>query len=74
MIATKLSTTSITVAKAMAVCGAMLALPINGEADTSYLINNTTADAFIASGSANNPLGSDLTSLNFGDPRSRLLD
>jgi len=35
-------------------------------AQTSYTLNTTTADAFLASGSASNPHGSDLTSLNFG--------
>jgi len=44
----------------------MFALPIVGEAATSYTINNTTADAFLATGSPANPVGSDLTSLNFG--------
>ncbi|HTI72042.1 MAG TPA: hypothetical protein VMF06_18855 [Candidatus Limnocylindria bacterium] len=41
-------------------------LPAAIHADTSYTINNTTADAFLAAGSAGNPAGSDLTSLNFG--------
>jgi len=35
-------------------------------AQTSYTITTTTADAFLASGSAGNPHGSDLTGLNFG--------
>jgi hypothetical protein len=49
-----------------ATCGIILAFPFVGKADTSYTVNNTTADAFLASGSAGNPLGSNLTSLNFG--------
>jgi hypothetical protein len=49
-----------------ATCSLILALPFAGKADTSYLVNNTTADAFLAHGSAGNPLGSDLSSLNFG--------
>src|SRR6516225_8435445 len=46
--------------------GGLLALPGPGRADTSFTINNTTADAFLASGSPNNPVGTNLTSLNFG--------
>ena len=49
-----------------ATCGIIVACPFAGKADTSYTVNNTTADAFLASGSAANPLGSDLTSVNFG--------
>jgi hypothetical protein len=52
--------------QASAVFGILLALPFAGRADTSYTINNTTADAFLAHGSASNPVGTDLTSLNFG--------
>lgn len=63
---TLLNTKNLALAKAAAVCGAILGLPLNGKADSSFLIDNTTADAFLASGSAGNPLGSDLTSLNFG--------
>lgn len=48
------------------VCAAVLASASLGHANTSFLINNTTADSFLASGSANNPVGTDLTSLNFG--------
>jgi len=44
----------------------LLALPFAVRADTSFLINNTTADAFMASGSPSNPHGSNLTGLNFG--------
>ena len=53
-------------ALALAVGGLCWALPLTIQADSTYIINNTTADAFLASGSAGNPVGSDLTSLNFG--------
>lgn len=49
-----------------AIGGVLLTLPFAGRADTSSTINNTTADAFLASGSAGNPVGANLTSLNFG--------
>jgi len=39
-----------------AVCGVILALPIAAHADTSFTVNNTTADAFLASGSPGNPV------------------
>lgn len=52
--------------KAAAICSVMLALPFVCRADTSFTINTTTADAFLASGSPGNPVGTDLTSLNFG--------
>jgi hypothetical protein len=45
--------------------GAFLA-PNQANADSSYTINNTTADAFIAAGSPGNPVGANLTGLNFG--------
>jgi hypothetical protein len=48
-----------------AIC-AMFALPIISQAQSSYTINDTTADAFLASGSADNPEGADLTAVNFG--------
>jgi len=50
---------------ALALCGAILAPPAL-RADTSFTINNTVADAFLASGSPGNPVGTNLTSLNFG--------
>jgi hypothetical protein len=50
----------------IAIAVGLLAFPGSGKADTSFTINNTTADAFLAAGSTNNPVGSDLTSLNFG--------
>ena len=40
-----------------AACGIILALPFTGKADTSYTINNTTADAFLSGASP---------TLNFG--------
>lgn len=48
------------------ICGLILALPFTGKADTSFTINNTTADAFLASGSAGNPAGANLTTNNYG--------
>jgi hypothetical protein len=44
----------------------MAALPLAGRADTTFVINNTTADAFLAAGSPANPVGANLTGLNFG--------
>ena len=44
----------------------LLALPAISPAATSYTINNSSADAFVASGSPANPLGTDLSTLNFG--------
>jgi hypothetical protein len=46
--------------------GIASALPVVVQAQNSYTINNTTADAFLAAGSPSNPHGSDLTGLNFG--------
>lgn len=43
----------------------ILVFPFKGVAD-SYLINNTIADAFLASGSAGNPAGANLTANNYG--------
>src|SRR5215471_10026729 len=43
-----------------------LLLPANTEADTIFTISSPSADAFLAVGSPGNPVGSDLTSLNFG--------
>jgi hypothetical protein len=40
-------------------------IPLAGTADTAVL-NNTTADAFLASGSAGNPAGANLTANNYG--------
>jgi len=48
------------------ILGATLALPLIADADTSFTITNTTADAFLASGSPANPVGTNLSSLNFG--------
>jgi hypothetical protein len=44
---------------------AIFALPFKGTAQ-SYVINNTVADAFLASGSAGNPAGANLTANNYG--------
>jgi hypothetical protein len=49
-----------------AVLGGALSLANIATAQSSYTINNTVADAFLASGSPNNPVGTDLTELNFG--------
>jgi hypothetical protein len=49
-----------------AICGSLLALPMCGRADSSFTITTTTADAFLAAGSPNNPFGTDLSSTNFG--------
>jgi hypothetical protein len=48
------------------ICGAMLTLPIIARADSTFTVSNTTADAFLASGSPGNPAGTNLASLNFG--------
>jgi len=47
-----------------ALCG-LLIQPSLGHADTVYM-TTPTGDAFLAAGSAGNPVGSDLTGLNFG--------
>jgi hypothetical protein len=47
-------------------CSLLLVLPFTSHADTSFTINNSTADAFLATGSPGNPVGSNLASLNFG--------
>ena len=48
------------------ICSVILATPVQLLADTSFTINTTTADAFLAAGSPGNPVGTNLTSLNFG--------
>jgi hypothetical protein len=50
---------------ALTMC-AMLSLPAAGWAQNTYTIPTTTADAFLAAGSASNPHGSNLAGLNFG--------
>jgi len=45
---------------------ACAALPAAVIADTSFTINDTVADAFLAAGSPANPVGANLTGLNFG--------
>ena len=52
-------------ATAALLAGAFFALPFTGAADT-YVITNTTADAFLASGSAGNPAGANLNANNYG--------
>jgi hypothetical protein len=47
-------------------CAAAATVCSSSNASTSFTVNNTTADSFLATGSASNPAGSDLTSLNFG--------
>jgi hypothetical protein len=54
------------VANAAVIFSATFVLPFIANADTSFTINNTIADAFLASGSPNNPVGTNLSSLNFG--------
>lgn len=49
-----------------AVCTTTIAVPSAVQADTSFTISTTSADAFLASGSPGNPVGTNLTSLNFG--------
>ena len=49
-----------------AILSATFALPFIASADTSFTINNTVADAFLAAGSPGNPVGANLSSLNFG--------
>jgi len=50
----------------MATTGMAFALSFNCRAGTLYVITNTTADAFLASGSAGNPAGANLTAHNYG--------
>jgi hypothetical protein len=51
---------------AISFCAVILALPFTGVASTSFTLTNTTADAFLASGSAGNPAGANLTANNYG--------
>lgn len=46
--------------------GVILSASTSLRADSIYTINDTVADAFLAAGSPSNPVGTDLTSLNFG--------
>ncbi len=52
--------------KAATIFSAIFALPMIAGADSSFTINNTTADAFLASGPPGSPVGAGLSSLNFG--------
>src|ERR1700753_1269921 len=45
---------------------AAMATAATAQAQNSFTINNTVADAFLATGSPSNPAGSDLRTLNFG--------
>lgn len=47
-------------------CGALLMVSTPLHAQSIYTINDTVADAFLAAGSPGNPVGTNLTSLNFG--------
>jgi hypothetical protein len=44
----------------------IVAIPAAGRPQSSFTVNNTIADAFLAAGSAANPVGANLTGLNFG--------
>lgn len=48
-----------------ALCGALLLPPLTGTAAT-FTLTPPTADAFLATGSPANPVGADLTDVNFG--------
>ena len=45
-------------------CAAII--PAASHSQSSFTVNNTIADAFLAAGSAANPVGANLTGLNFG--------
>jgi hypothetical protein len=47
-------------------CGVILSTSASLRAQSVYTINNTVADAFLAAGAPGNPVGTNLTSLNFG--------
>src|ERR1700680_2321613 len=49
----------------LAEAGLLLCLGSGAEAQVTYT-GTTIADAFLATGSSNNPVGTDLTGLNFG--------
>lgn len=53
-------------AAAAMLAGSICSFAAGARADTSFTINDTTADAYVASGSAANPLGTNLSALNFG--------
>ena len=58
---------SLPIVRATVVCGAILALPAASRAQTTYTVNDSTAAAFLASGSAGNPDGANLTDMNYGN-------
>ena len=51
--------------RVLAFCGAVLTLPLASYADSSYTIS-TSVGSFLAAGSPSNPVGTNLTTLNFG--------
>jgi hypothetical protein len=62
----KLTFTLNSAMQAAGICAALFAGSLACRAQSSYTINNTIADAFMAAGSPSNPLGANLTTLNFG--------
>ena len=50
-----------------AICGAVIAFSTTSRAQTTYTINDSISAAFMASGSASNPNGMDLTEENYGN-------
>ncbi len=60
-------TKPISIVRAATICGAILTLPAASHAQATYTINDSTAAAFMASGSAGNPDGSDLQNDNYGN-------
>jgi PEP-CTERM motif len=50
-----------------AICGAVITLPAAGYAQANYTVNDSTAAAFMASGSASNPNGANLQDENYGN-------
>ncbi|HTV42967.1 MAG TPA: PEP-CTERM sorting domain-containing protein [Candidatus Sulfotelmatobacter sp.] len=57
---------SVTTIRAIAIGGAILALPLAGLGQSSYVLTDAVG-SFLATGSAANPNGSDLGDLDFGD-------
>src|SRR5215472_9271013 len=53
--------------RALALCAAVLAFPAAVFAQSTFTVNNSTAGAFMASGSPANPNGSDLSTNNYGN-------
>ena len=59
--------TPLRTALALAVCGVVVAMPAAAFAQSTFTVNNSTAGAFMASGSPANPNGSDLSTNNYGN-------